>query len=61
MLPSKSPLAAEGVPYVFNSFVMQGVAQTAAERVGEGFTPEPGDKSERHMEMPIQNAVVVFP
>ena len=56
-----SPLAAEGVPYVFNSFVMQGVAKTTAERVTEGFKPDSNAESERHMEMPIQNAVVVFP
>lgn len=56
-----SPLAAEGVPYVFDSFVMQGVAKTTAERVKEGFKGDPSVESARHMEMPIQNAVVVFP
>ena len=56
-----APLAAEGVPYVFNSFLLQGVAKTTAERVKEGFKPDPNAESERHMEMPIQNAVVIFP
>jgi murein DD-endopeptidase MepM/ murein hydrolase activator NlpD len=61
LVDDASPLAAEGVPYVFDTFVMQGVAKTTAERVREGFKPAPGAESKRHREMPIQNAVVVFP
>jgi murein DD-endopeptidase MepM/ murein hydrolase activator NlpD len=56
-----SPFAAEGVPYVFNSFLMQGVANTTAERIGGEFRPAPNAESKRQIEMPIQNAVVVFP
>lgn len=56
-----SPFAAEGVPYVFNSFLLQGVANTTAERIKGEFRPDPNAESKRHMEMPVQNAVVVFP
>jgi murein DD-endopeptidase len=61
LVDAASPLAAEGEPYVFDSFLMQGVAKTPAERVKEGFKPDPDAESKRHLEMPIQNAVVVFP
>ncbi|HEX8068458.1 MAG TPA: M23 family metallopeptidase [Pyrinomonadaceae bacterium] len=56
-----SPLAAEGIPYVFSSFLLQGFATTPAELVRGGFKPDRNAESKRQMEMPIQNAVVVFP
>lgn len=55
-----SPLAAEGVPYVFNSFVMQGALKSNAEIVLGGFKPQPSTASKRQMEIPIENAVIVF-
>lgn len=56
-----SPLAAEGVPYVFKSFLMQGVVKTNAEFIKEGFKPDSSATGTRQMEIPIQNAVVLFP
>jgi len=55
-----SPLAAEGVPYVFKSFEMQGALKSNAEIVGSGFKPQPNAAGKRQMEIPIQNAVIVF-
>jgi murein DD-endopeptidase MepM/ murein hydrolase activator NlpD len=55
-----SPLAAEGVPYVFKSFVMQGALKSNAEIVIGGFKPQPNTASKRQMEIAIQNAVIVF-
>ena len=55
-----SPLAAEGVPYVFKSFVMQGALKSNAEIVMGGFKPDPNAASKRQMEIPIQNAIIVF-
>ena len=56
-----SPLAAEGVPYVFKSFMMQGVLKSNAEIIKGGFKAAPNTKNKRQMEIPMQNAVVVFP
>lgn len=55
-----SPLAAEGVPYVFKSFVMQGVIKSNVEIIKGGFKPDPTAESKRQMEIQIQNAVVIF-
>jgi hypothetical protein len=55
-----SPLAAEGVPYVFKSFVMQGALKSNAEIIKGGFKPDPNNASKRQMEIPIQNAIIVF-
>jgi hypothetical protein len=56
-----STLAAEGVPYVFKSFVMQGVLKSNAEIVTGGYKPDSNIENKRQMEIAIQNAVVVFP
>jgi murein DD-endopeptidase MepM/ murein hydrolase activator NlpD len=49
-----SPLGSEGLPYVFESFEVQGK--------GWGWKPSDKDTTEkRHMEIPMQNAVVRFP
>lgn len=56
-----SPLAAEGVPYIFKSFDMQGIPKVDAEFIKNGFKPDANAESKRQMEIPIQNAVVVFP
>lgn len=56
-----SPLGAEGIPYVLKSFLMQGIAKTTAEFIKEGFKPDPSTATKRQMELPIQNAVVLFP
>ncbi len=56
-----SPFAAEGVPYVFKSFVLQGFVKSNAEFVKGVFKADPKTEIKRQMEIPIQNAVVVFP
>lgn len=58
---ANSPLGAEGVPYVLKSFLMQGVAKTTAEFIKEGFKPDPSAARNRQLELPLQNAVVLFP
>ncbi|MEO7674426.1 MAG: M23 family metallopeptidase [Pyrinomonadaceae bacterium] len=58
-----SPLGAEDVPYVFESFVMQGILSSKGLLVnGEGWKSAAGVKIDRRrMEVPIENAVVSFP
>lgn len=56
-----STLGSEGVPYVFKSFVMQGLLKSNAEIIKGGFKPDANTENKRQMEIPIQNAVVVFP
>jgi hypothetical protein len=56
-----SLLGAEGVPYVFKSFVMQGVIKSNAEIIKGGFQADSNTENKRQMEIPIQNAVIVFP
>lgn len=58
---TKSPLGGEGMPYVFKSFIMQGVVKSTAEAVQKGFKPEANSESKRQMELPIENAVVLLP
>lgn len=55
-----SPLA-EGVPYVLKSFLMQGVVKSNIEIAKDGFKPDAKAESKRQMEIPIQNAIIVFP
>jgi murein DD-endopeptidase MepM/ murein hydrolase activator NlpD len=57
-----SPLGAEGVPYVIESFEMQGILPSKALLVEGGWKLQPGvtiDK--RRLEIPIENALVRFP
>jgi murein DD-endopeptidase MepM/ murein hydrolase activator NlpD len=57
-----SPLGAEGVPYVFESFEMQGILPSKKLLVEGGWKPQPGVTTDkRRLEMPIENAVVRFP
>ncbi len=57
-----SPLGAEGVPYVFESFDLLGILPSKKLLVnGEGWKPEPSMRVKHRMEMPIENAVVRFP
>ena len=56
-----STLAAEGLPLVFGSFVLQGHLSSLAVLVnGQGWRPT-GNASIRFQEMPTENAVVEFP
>jgi len=51
-------LGAEGVPYVFESFEVQGVLPD----LGDAWKPRPNAKTDkRRMEIPTQNAVIRFP
>jgi murein DD-endopeptidase MepM/ murein hydrolase activator NlpD len=56
-----SPLGAEGVPYVLKSFSLHGIIKSNAEIAKDGFKSDKSIESKRQMEIPIQNAVVVFP
>ncbi len=55
---------AEGVPYVFESFEVQGVVsiQGVVPALDEAWKPPPNAKTDkRRMEIPTQNAVIRFP
>ncbi|MEK6337318.1 MAG: M23 family metallopeptidase [Acidobacteriota bacterium] len=57
-----SPLGAEGVPYVIESFEMEGILPSKGLLIEGGWRPQPSaiiDK--RRLEIPIENAVVRFP
>ncbi len=57
-----SPLGAEGMPYVFESFDLLGILPSKKLLViGEGWKPKPGMAEKRRMEMPTEDAVVGFP
>lgn len=58
-----SPLGAEGVPYVFASFEVQGVMESLKVLTnGEGWKPKADARVDRRqMEIPARNAVVRFP
>lgn len=57
-----SPLGAEGVPYVFESFDMQGVLPSKNLLVEGGWKPQPTPTTDRRrLEIPVENAVVRFP
>jgi murein DD-endopeptidase MepM/ murein hydrolase activator NlpD len=57
-----SPLGAEGVPYVLESFEMQGVLTSKKLLVEGGWKPQPSSTTDkRRLEIPIENAVVTFP
>jgi murein DD-endopeptidase len=58
-----SPFAAEGVPNVLDSFELQGTVKALETLLGgQGWEPPPNaTKDKRHMELPVENAVVRFP
>ena len=57
-----SPLGAEGVPYVIESFEMQGILPSKALLIEGGWKPQPtATIDKRRLEIPIENAVVRFP
>ena len=58
-----SPFAAEGVPNVLDSFELQGTVKAMETLLGgQGWEPPPNaTKDKRHMELPVENAVVRFP
>jgi murein DD-endopeptidase len=57
-----SPLGAEGVPYVIESFEMQGILPSKGLLVEGGWKPQPSSTiDKRRREIPVENAVVRFP
>lgn len=60
---ANSPLGAEGIPFVFESFEVQGAVKSLdALFNNEAWKPQPDSKSDkRRLETPIENAVVSFP
>lgn len=59
---ANSPFGAEGVPYVFASFEVQGAVKSLGVLVGgEGWTPQPNAAvDKRRTEIPVENAIVRF-
>lgn len=60
---ANSPLGAEGVPFVFESFEVQGAVKSLEVlEGGEGRKPQPNATvDKRQMEIPVEHAVVRFP
>ena len=57
-----SPLGAEGIPYVLESFEMQGILPSKKLLVEGGWKPQPNAITDkRRLELPIENAIVRFP
>jgi hypothetical protein len=57
-----SPLGAEGVPYVFESFEQEGVLPSLKILTnGEGWKADPAKNEARKLEIPIKNSVVRLP
>ena len=57
-----SPLAAEGMPYVIESFEMLGMLPSKKLLVEGGWKPQASPKADiRRLEIPVENAVVGFP
>jgi hypothetical protein len=56
-----SPLGAEGVPYVLDSFVEQGLLSSKSQLVSGGWHGDPRNAKKVQREMPVENAVITFP
>ena len=56
-----SPLGAEGVPYVFDSFERQGFLSSKSQLVTGGWHGDPKNVVKVQLEMPLENAVITFP
>ena len=57
-----SPLGAEGVPYVIESFELLGILSSKKLLVEGGWKPQPvSSPDRRRLEIPVENAVVRFP
>ena len=60
VVDAPSPLAAEGLPFVFDTFDLEGhVPSLKVFTDGSGWKPS-GPRSRRRREMPVENAVVSF-
>jgi len=60
VMNGNSPLGAEGVPYVFEAFELQGILPSLSEP-GNWKPPSPAKADKRRREIPVENAVVRFP
>jgi hypothetical protein len=60
---ANSAVGAEGIPYVFESFEVQGMVESLDSfESGEGWRPAPAASTEtRQKEIPVENAVIRFP
>lgn len=56
-----SPLGAEGVPYVLESFVQQGLLSSKSQLVSGGWHGDLRSAMKVHRELPVENAVITFP
>ena len=56
-----SPLGAEGVPYVLDSFVQQGILSSKSQLVSGGWRGDPRSAMKVQREMPVENAVITLP
>ncbi len=61
VMDGPSPLGSEGVPYLLGSFRQEGVAFVGAALLRDGFRSPIDGGSDRHDELPVQNALVAFP
>jgi murein DD-endopeptidase MepM/ murein hydrolase activator NlpD len=56
-----SPLGAEGVPYVLDSFVEQGLLLSKTQLASGGWHGDRTNTIKRQRELPVENAVITFP
>lgn len=61
VMDANSPLAADGLPYVFRKFTVQGTLPGLGVLIdGKGWQPVPGQASARQNELPTENEVIDF-
>ncbi|HVZ16438.1 MAG TPA: M23 family metallopeptidase [Terriglobales bacterium] len=56
-----SLIGSEGLPYVIDSFLLQGKLSSKSQLVSGGWHAEPKDERQVQRELPLENAVVSFP
>jgi murein DD-endopeptidase MepM/ murein hydrolase activator NlpD len=62
IIDGNSPLGAEGMPYVIDSFEMEGILSSKQLIIEGGWKrPMSSTKDKRQKEIPIENAIVRFP
>ena len=62
IIGAHSPMFGEGLPYVFQSFIAQGSAESLDAMMTRGFKKQPTEKPDKRLkELPVNCAVVRFP
>jgi hypothetical protein len=62
IMSTPHPLAANGIPYRFSNFTVEGtLTNTAGIQEGETAKIEPIERGPRHAELPLTNQVIAFP